>query len=658
MTGATERPFGQRSEDELADIVALDGAPVDAWIAWAQAALARSEPLVALHRLEALEQAHPGGARVVVRHVVRARALGALGRNDEADALLDELVERGNNAVFVWTDWARSALRSGRPAVAAERFRRCVDRFGADSPTDWYVDGYRLLLEAGEHDRASSTLALLLQRDPSLLRVEVDHPDPRVSDALTFVGARVGPALAELLARDYDRTAAEHGTSSAVQHVRNVLNMCAQGKMPACVADLVPANTPANRLSALRIGTSLLGNVLAGSATAPPLVGAGGGKGRRVLVVASYLPASAPGPHMRFVNSYAAAFAMLPEVAAVAVLITEELGPEGPNFSDGPVDDNRRQDWERDLTTVTGAPPANVTLLTVEREGPVHPQSAALEVAAGFQPDLLVTVEGIYSSPVVAPVLARLLPTIAAQTSGRLPEPAHADLVLAHGNAVDFSDRPTPAKWRRQPIPVLGLARTSGQPAPVLSGAVEVGVVTALSAGRLEKCLREDGGAFARRIVEALTARPALGWSLFGFTGPDESTLAFERFATAAVGDRLALHGFVDDLRAHLARHHVVFAPEGVSGGAMGIAMAVEEGLAVVAPRNCDAANFLPAEWLYETTEQSLSLLAALVDNARLRAHVASSQLRHLRRHHSIEAVSGSMPAMIEAVDAKFTARP
>ncbi len=94
--------------------------------------------------LEALDQAiERGGRRPAFLHN-RALALEALGRLDEADALLADAVESDRDDPRLWTGWAMLALKRNESAMALERFARAGEKYGEPPGTGPLVLGMRL----------------------------------------------------------------------------------------------------------------------------------------------------------------------------------------------------------------------------------------------------------------------------------------------------------------------------------------------------------------------------------------------------------------------------------------------------------------------------------------------------------------------------------
>ncbi len=89
--------------------------------------------------LEAFELAiERGGRRPAFLHN-RALAFEALGRLDEADALLADAVESDRDDARLWTGWAMLALRRNESALALERFARAGEQYGtARPPARWF----------------------------------------------------------------------------------------------------------------------------------------------------------------------------------------------------------------------------------------------------------------------------------------------------------------------------------------------------------------------------------------------------------------------------------------------------------------------------------------------------------------------------------------
>jgi hypothetical protein len=388
----------------------------------------------------------------------------------------------------------------------------------------------------------------------------------------------------------------------------------------------------------LRWASALLSELLyrsAGPSPAPP----SRFEPRRILLMASYLATNETGPHMRLLNGVAGSLAMSPQVDELLLLLTEETGPEGPRRRDIPIGREWLAYWRDDMAMLAGPAAAKIDIAFVPSDGPVHPQDHAIRLAADFGPDAMVALQGVYGSPVVERVIARTVPTVALQASIGNPEPPHADLVLGHGAREDFHDVPRPEIWRSYRIPLVVFPVRLPAERSALGLTTPLVVASAVGGGRLQQALEAEDAAWARRIAGAV--RPdEVGWALIGFTEVEPAQALFAGLLPPGGEEAVSLLSYVEDLRAVLSHCDMFFHPAGLNGGAMGVAMAMEEGKPVIAPRACDAANFLDPSWLYDGLDAGFALLDRCLADHELRRKMATDQLAWFRSRHSLEAVS------------------
>lgn len=366
------------------------------------------------------------------------------------------------------------------------------------------------------------------------------------------------------------------------------------------------------------------------------------GSPRRILIVLDYLPGNDwMGAHARQICSYAAALAGRADVTAVRVLITQETAPENPHLSNGEVGTEQEKGWRATLNDMAGAAAAKVEFQTPHRSGPVRPHNEAMRLAMEFAPDAVLAFQGMYRSRLVAEAVARFVRRcIAIQFNQYNPEPPFADIVLAHSFQPDFNDKPTPEKWRNHPIPLVPFSRHTEVDTEDLCPDAETRIVTALSQGRLEKGLLADDATDLKRLVLFLQNHPKLAWIGIGMLDPDDLRSRAEAICPEMrdLGNRIICMSAVSDLRA-IYRHCAAYVHlPGLHGGAMGVAMAIEEGIPALVRAGTDSANFIDRDLTYHDADTAFRRMEVLVTDPSFRRHLQRRQKDRLRKQHAIPA--------------------
>lgn len=470
---------------------------------------------------------------------------------------------------------------------------------------------------------------------------------------LREIERRVGPAFAEQLRQRVEAASTAYDEPVALQHLRNLVLACAFEQGPQDLREVLErsgARAPIRLRPVVQSFDAALIEHFEDAVTArlEPEPTA-----RRCLLVIAEVTRNSTGPHMRQVCAYATVLAMRPTIEAVRVLITQELGPEGPRVTDGAVDAGRIAELDAEARFLgTSETAAKIEFVVVARNELVWPCMAAFDAALAFRPDVLLAFQGIFQSRALPPVLARYVPTIAVQSNANNPEPDYCDLVLAQGHHTDFSDKPHPDKWRDHPIPVLPLPKTSLMDVAELGPPNRVRIATALGNGRLDRLLMADDGILLDRIIAFLQLHREAVWLLIGLADP--SRLASEIAARSPdLTDRLRPLPRMPDLRAIYEHCRIYMHLPGEAGGGMAAAMAVAEGLAVVVPNYADAANFIPTDTLYKSEVQGFQRLVVLLKNERFCADIAARQRDYMEHHnsykHASETLAELLPLSFEA---------
>ena len=223
---------------------------------------------------------------------------------------------------------------------------------------------------------------------------------------------------------------------------------------------------------------------------------------------------------------------------------------------------------------------------------------------------------------------------IALQFNARNAIDAYAHICLSQG------DKPIVAtedpRWRPHAIPLEVIERRDSLSRDaVRNGHDGLLTVTALAGGRLESAIEAyDDGRIAR-IGDLFRRWPTLRWDFIAVVDSAKITARHRILHDLVMADRIRLLGSQPDLRAYYQHADVYAHPPGMSGGAMGVAMAIAEGLPVIAHSGSDPCNFLPPDLVSHDFLEFMDLLDRLLRQPDLRDHWANVQAQHLRENNA-----------------------
>lgn len=460
-----------------------------------------------------------------------------------------------------------------------------------------------------------------------------DGPRGAIAEALAAIDVLAGPAAAAHFAAAVE-SAGE--PLLALQHLRNRLLAYLFVKGFPFQPDV--GFKPRMRWRIGELVEALEEALLERYALAPAPPGDAGRSGR-VLLLIDHIPArDRMFSHTRQVCTYAAALALDETVSEILVLATQESAPENPFHAVTELGASHLEGWSEELEEVAGGAVPKVRFETVERVGPVRPYEASTAAAAAFDPGVVFAFQGIFRSRLLPLILRPRAAVIAVQMNEVNPEPPFADLVLAHGHQADFSDQPTPAKWRNHAVPLVPFPKERSVDPGDLGPPSPLRVVTVLTLGRLEKGLLKDDGEALKFVIAFLEEHPSAVWLLVAIEDPAAFAEKIASYVPAAVEGRLRLLPVVPDLRAIYEHCQIYVHLPPLGGGNMGIAMAVAEGLAVLAGAGTDGANTLHPDQVFSTPRQAANMLRRLAADPDLRRLRAQRQQLKIERRHSVRA--------------------
>lgn len=483
-------------------------------------------------------------------------------------------------------------------------------------------------------------------------------PSPELQASLDLVidkiAALAGPAAARHFG-DAVAHAQPHGAAVAVQHLRNklVAYLFVKGfpyqpkvgfrpRMRRDIADLVG-----------RLEGALLRHFAPPDALGPRPAG-----GKRVLLLLDHLPArNKMFSHTRQVCTYAAALAIDETIEAIRILVSQETAPENPFHAAGEVGPQDEPGWRAEIEDVAGGPVPKVRFVTVDRVGPVRPYEASVAMALEFKPDIVFAFQGIFRSRLLPPMLSAGAAVIAVQMNEVNPEPPYADLVLAHGSGGDFAEKRTPSKWRNHAVPLIPFPRESSIDPSELGPASPLRVVTVLTLGRLEKGLMMKEAAGLKFVTTFLRRNPQAVWLMVAIEDPAAFAEVIAPHLPPGVVGRIRLLPVVPDLRAIYQHCHIYVHLPALGGGNMGIAMAIAEGVPVVAREGTDGANTLLPNQIYSDADHAAKILRRLAANPELRSRRVAKQKLKIEQDHSMRAASVAFRGFLADALANFEAR-
>lgn len=474
-----------------------------------------------------------------------------------------------------------------------------------------------------------------------------------IDDVLESIATLAGADAAAHF-RDAVQFAELHGEAVAGQHLRNKL--LAYLDPQAYPHQPRVGFTPRMRGEVTALVEALEDALLA-HFTPPPREPRAAG-GTRVLLLIDHLPPrDRIFSHARQVCTYAAALALDASVEAILVLATRESAPENPFIAFAEMGSGHEASWRAELEGLAGGPVPKVRFQTPGRAGPVRPYEESVAFALEFDPDVVFCHLGVFGSRLLPRLLGPRAAMIGVQMNQNNPEPPYADLVLAHGYSADFSAKPTPAKWRNHEVPIVPFPKQSAIDAGDLGPDSPLRIVTVLTLGRLEKGLMRNDAAGLRFIVAFLQEHAQAVWLLVAVEDPEAFADAIEPRVPPDVAGRIRLLPVVPDLGAIYEHCHIYMHPPPLGGGNMGIAMAIAEGIPVLAAAGTDGANSLIPGQTYRDPRQAARMLRRLADEPELRLQRAAQQRRKIERRHSIPAASVAFHSFLTDALAAFEGR-
>ncbi|MGI9168962.1 MAG: hypothetical protein ACR2FH_02130 [Caulobacteraceae bacterium] len=472
--------------------------------------------------------------------------------------------------------------------------------------------------------------------------------------ALDEAAALGGRAAADHFQRAVE-SAMPHGAPIAVQHLRNRLLAYVDGKGFRHQPEV--GFKPRMR-GEIKAAVDGLDQALLGHFRPIHSVARKSERGKRVLLLVDHLPVrDRMFSHTRQICTYAATLALDPNIEAICILATQETAPENPFRAAGEVGSAHEAGWRAEVEEVAGGPVPKIQFFTPERLGPVRPYEESIGRVRKFDPDIVFSHEGIFRSRLLPSLLHPQAAIVAVQMNQINPEPPYADLVLAHGRSEDFSHQPTPSRWRAHCVPLIPFPKERSIDPVELGPPSPLRVVTVLTLGRLEKGLMKDDAAGLKFVISFLEDHVDAVWLLVAIEDPKAFSEVIAPYVPSAVAERLRLMPVVPDLRAIFEHCHIYMHLPSLGGGNMGIAMAIDEGVPVLAREGTDGANTLHPEQTYAHEKQAARILRRLAREPELRARRLSRQQTKIKRDHSIQSLSVAFGSFLPEALASFEAR-
>jgi hypothetical protein len=483
-----------------------------------------------------------------------------------------------------------------------------------------------------------------------------DELNAAVSLALESI-AELGGPTAQRHFHDTVAASERHGQAVAAQHLRNLLlayvNPQSFRRQP--LVGFRPRMRPNLAELVEGIDQALFRHFEAQLSVQRPRAHGGAA---RILMLVDHLPIrDRMFSHTRQICTYAATLALDPSVEAICILATQETAPENPFHAVAEALSVQDAGWREELEEVGEGPVPKVQFFTPARVGPVRNYQRAIDRILDFDPDMVFSHEGIFRSRLLPSLLRPQVAIVAVQMNQNNPEPPYADLVLAHGDGTDFSHKPTPSKWRAHPVPLIPFpkqlsinARELGPPSPLR-------VVTVLTLGRLEKGLMKDDAAALKFVISFLEDHVEAVWLMVAVEDPESFAEVIAPYLSPGVVDRLRLLPAVPDLRGIFEHCHIYMHLPPLGGGNMGVAMAIDEGVPVLARKGTDAANSLHPTETYADETQAARVLSRLAGDAALRSRWVSRQRQRIRQRHSKQALNTAFQTLLPDARANFETR-
>ena len=246
---------------------------------------------------------------------------------------------------------------------------------------------------------------------------------------------------------------------------------------------------------------------------------------------------------------------------------------------------------------------------------------------------------------------------VAVQMNQINAEPPYSDLVLAHGHSPDFSDKPTPAKWRAHSVPLIPFPKESSIDPSQLGPPSPLRVVTVLTLGRLEKGLMREDAAGLKFVISFLEDYPQAVWLMVAIEDPEAFAGVIAPHLPPGVAERVRLLPVMPDLRAIYEHCHIYMHLPFLGGGNMGIAMAIAEGIPAVAREGTDGANTLFPDQVYRNPREAAHILRRLAADPDFRLQRVKRQQRKIERDHSVKAASIAFHTFLAVALANFETR-
>jgi hypothetical protein len=381
---------------------------------------------------------------------------------------------------------------------------------------------------------------------------------------------------------------------------------------------------------------------------------------RRFLLCLDFLPpTNRYGSHLHQVCSYAAALASLPGAESVLIMVSGESMPERNVLSQcyAGFEGDYADAWEAALRKVASPESTSkVTFYDSLTDEDASPITEVIEAAVRFEPDAIVYIQGLLRSSLMPEILKDVAPQVAVQFNVLNPEPEFCDLILSLRRGVNFQDKPTPVLWTSNILPMVPLASDDeGEPLPAMPNAA-VRIVTALGLGRIEKSLLADPN-LASQMAKFLRETSEAAWIFIGIATPDVLLDRYPDWRQLVDGGRILLMGHTFRLREAFAACTLYVHPPGFGGGAMGVGMAIAEGLPVLVEAGTDPANFVGDEAVFGTSEEAFALLGELMNNPSARRSLAIRQAEALEASHSIDAVARCLHGILPLAAKHFASR-
>jgi|GEM_PF-1866880 len=482
---------------------------------------------------------------------------------------------------------------------------------------------------------------------PTQLKATIDAALERIAQLAPLATGHFAEAVAR---------AGDHGEAIAAQHLRNRLLAYLDGKGFHRQPDVGfnPWMRPDLENLVEQLDLALLRHFELPKRSAPRP-----GPGTRVLLLIDHLPPRGRMfAHTRQVCTYALALALDPGVEAVCVLATQETAPENPFLAAAELGPEHELGWRAEIEELAGGPVPKVRFVTPDRVGPVRPYARSVAAAKDFEPDIVFDHQGIFRARLLPLLLRPRAAMVAVQMNQVNPEPPYADLVLAHGYSAEFSAKPTPSKWRSHKVPLIPFPRESSVDPNDLGPPSPLRIVTVLTLGRLEQGLMRNEAAGLKFVIAFLEEHRQAVWLMVAVENPEAFASVIAPYLPADVADRIRLLPAVNDLRAIYQHCHIYMHLPSLGGGNMGMAMAVAEGVPVLAREGTDAANTLWPDEVYRGPGHGAQVLRRLAADPDIRAKRAARQHRKLTREHSPQAVSGDLQPLLAQALANFETRP